>query len=71
MTSRAVFGRCVGEVLRFLLKNLRDSDMMIDEGGYFIGITDPLTIQIKGAAFQVRKGEKTVDDVVKLYGTYE
>ena len=36
-----------------------------------LGITDPLTIQIKGAAFQVGKGEKTVDDVVKLYGTYE
>lgn len=36
-----------------------------------IGITDPLTVQIKGAAFQVGKGEKTVDDVVKLYGTYE
>ena len=36
-----------------------------------LGITDPLTVQIKGAAFQVGKGEKTVDDVVKLYGTYE
>ena len=31
MTSRAVFGRCVGEVLRFLLKNLRDSDMMVTD----------------------------------------
>ena len=36
-----------------------------------LGITDPLTVQIRGAAFQVGKGEKTVDDVVKLYGTYE
>ena len=35
MTSRAVFGRCVGEVLRFLLKNLRESDMMIDEVGTY------------------------------------
>ncbi len=36
-----------------------------------LGITDQLTVQIRGAAFQVGKGEKTVDDVVKLYGTYE
>ena len=36
-----------------------------------LGITDQLTVQIRVAAFQVGKGEKSVDDVVKLYGTYE
>ncbi|WP_026670000.1 ABC transporter substrate-binding protein [Butyrivibrio sp. AE3006] len=36
-----------------------------------IGITDPLTVQIKGAAYQVGKGEITIDDAVSMYGTFE
>ncbi|WP_026495603.1 ABC transporter substrate-binding protein [Butyrivibrio sp. WCD3002] len=36
-----------------------------------IGITDPLTIQIKVAAYQVGKGEISIDDAVAMYGTFE
>ena len=36
-----------------------------------LGITDPLTVQIKNISYQVGKGEITVDDAVALYGTFE
>lgn len=36
-----------------------------------IGITDPLTVQIRIAAFKVGKGELTVDQAVAQYGTLE
>ncbi len=36
-----------------------------------LGITDPLTVQIRVAAFQVGKGDITVDDAVTMYGTFE
>jgi multiple sugar transport system substrate-binding protein len=36
-----------------------------------LGITDPLTVQIKNISYQVGKGEITVDDAVTLYGTFE
>ena len=36
-----------------------------------LGITDPLTVQIRIAAYQVGKGEITVDDAVTMYGTFE
>ncbi len=36
-----------------------------------LGITDPLTVQIKCAAYQVGKGESTVEDAIKKYGTFE
>ena len=36
-----------------------------------LGITDPLTVQIKNAAFRVGKGDLTVDDAVTMYGTFE
>jgi len=36
-----------------------------------VGITDPLTVQIRVAAFQVGKGEITVDEAVKMYGSFE
>ena len=36
-----------------------------------LGITDPLTVQIKKAAYQVGKGEISIDDAVKKYGTFE
>jgi multiple sugar transport system substrate-binding protein len=36
-----------------------------------LGITDQLTVQIRVAAYMVGKGELTVDDAVKLYGTFE
>lgn len=34
-----------------------------------IGITDPLTVQIRIAAFKVGKGELTIDQAVEQYGT--
>ena len=36
-----------------------------------LGITDPLTVQIRLAAFQVGKGEITVDEAVAKYGSFE
>ncbi len=36
-----------------------------------LGITDPLTVQIRCAAFQVGKGESTVDEAVSRYGSFE
>ncbi|MBR3483309.1 MAG: carbohydrate ABC transporter substrate-binding protein [Lachnospiraceae bacterium] len=36
-----------------------------------VGITDPLTVQIKMASFQVGKGDITIDDAVAMYGTFE
>ena len=36
-----------------------------------LGITDPLTIQIRIAAFRVGKGEITVDEAVAMYGSFE
>jgi multiple sugar transport system substrate-binding protein len=36
-----------------------------------LGITDALTTQIRVAAFQVGKGEITIDDAVKMYGSFE
>ena len=36
-----------------------------------LGITDPLTVQIKLAAFGVGTGEITVDEAVTMYGSFE
>ena len=36
-----------------------------------LGITDALTTQIRIAAFQVGKGEITVDEAVTMYGSFE
>jgi multiple sugar transport system substrate-binding protein len=36
-----------------------------------VGITDSLTVQVRFASYQVGKGEITVDEAVKNYGTYE
>ena len=36
-----------------------------------LGITDPLTTQIRLAAFQVGRGDITVDEAVKMYGSFE
>ena len=36
-----------------------------------LGITDPLTVQIRQAAFQVGRGEITVDEAVAMYGSFE
>ncbi len=36
-----------------------------------LGITDPLTVQIRVAAFQVGKGEITIDEAVAMYGSFE
>ena len=36
-----------------------------------LGITDPLTVQIRYAAFGVGSGEMTVDEAVAMYGTFE
>ena len=36
-----------------------------------IGISDPLTVQIRVAAYKVGKGEITVDQAVSMYGTFE
>ena len=35
-----------------------------------IGIKDPLTVQIRVAAFQVGKGEITIDEAVAMYGSF-
>ena len=36
-----------------------------------LGITDPLTVQIRIAAFKVATGEITIDEAVKMYGKFE
>ncbi len=36
-----------------------------------LGITDPLTVQIRVAAFKVGKGEISVNEAVTMYGTFE
>jgi len=36
-----------------------------------IGIKDPLTVQIRVAAFQVGKGEITIDEAVAMYGSFK
>ncbi|MBR0417102.1 MAG: carbohydrate ABC transporter substrate-binding protein [Firmicutes bacterium] len=36
-----------------------------------LGIKDPLTVQIRVAAFQVGKGEITIDEAVKMYGSFK
>ena len=36
-----------------------------------IGIKDPLTVQIRVAAFRVGKGEITIDEAVAMYGSFE
>ena len=36
-----------------------------------VGITDPLTVQIRLAAFQVGRGEISVDEAVAKYGSFE
>ena len=36
-----------------------------------LGIQDPLTVQLRIAAYQVGKGEITIDEAVKKYGSFE
>jgi multiple sugar transport system substrate-binding protein len=36
-----------------------------------IGITDPLTVQIREASYAVGKGELTIDEAVAKYGSFE
>ena len=36
-----------------------------------IGITDPLTVQLRIAAFKVGKGEITIDEAAAMYGSFE
>ena len=36
-----------------------------------LGVKDPLTVQIRVAAFQVGKGELSVDEAVAMYGSFE
>ena len=36
-----------------------------------LGITDPLTVQMRTAAYRVGKGELTIDEAVKMYGSFE
>ncbi len=36
-----------------------------------LGIKDPLTVQIRVAAFQVGKGDITIDEAVAMYGSFE
>ena len=36
-----------------------------------LGIKDPLTVQIRVAAFKVGKGELSVDDAIAMYGSFE
>ena len=45
------------------------SDHTISPEG--LGVMDPLTVQIRTAAFRVGKGEITVDEAVGLYGSFE
>ena len=36
-----------------------------------LGVLDPLTVQIREAAFRVGKGEITVDEAIAMYGTFK
>lgn len=36
-----------------------------------VGIKDPLTVQIRVAAFKVGKGEISIDEAVSMYGSFE
>jgi multiple sugar transport system substrate-binding protein len=36
-----------------------------------LGITDPLTVQMRVAAFKVGKGELSIDEAAAMYGSYE
>ena len=36
-----------------------------------LGVTDPLTVQLRQAAFQVGKGELTIDEAIAQYGSFE
>ena len=36
-----------------------------------LGITDPLTVQIRVASFRVGRGEISVDEAVAMYGDFE
>lgn len=36
-----------------------------------LGITDPITVQIRVAAYRVGKGEISVDEAVSMYGSFE
>ena len=36
-----------------------------------IGITDPLVVQVRNAAYQVGSGAITVDEAVSQYGSFE
>lgn len=36
-----------------------------------LGITDSLTVQIKEASYQVGRGDITIEDAIKKYGTFE
>ena len=36
-----------------------------------LGILDPLTVQIRPAAFQLGKGEITVDEAITMYGSFK
>ena len=36
-----------------------------------LGITDPLTVQVRVAAFRVGRGEISVDEAVAMYGSFE
>ena len=36
-----------------------------------LGITDPLTVQMRVASFQVGKGELTIDEAAAMYGSFE
>ena len=36
-----------------------------------LGVLDPLTVQIRIAAFQVGKGEISIDEAVSMYGSFE
>ena len=36
-----------------------------------LGILDPMTVQIRQAAFQVGKGEITVDEAIAMYGSFK
>ena len=36
-----------------------------------LGIKDPLTVQIREAAFLVGKGEITIDEAIEMYGSFK
>ena len=41
------------------------------ENPEMLGIKDPLAVQVRNAAFQVGKGDITVDEAVAMYGSFE